>query len=519
MEDKVMELIKENVTVNQVCCSGSVKTQIDEDIIVPDVKPDILKILQLDASACVLSKSVSDGRATVSGRANLKILYIPDCEGESIKSIITAFDFAQNIDNKNIGANMKALVTANVENAEFTLINSRKLRVKVSVNIDYELVEEKNIEIAVDTEESADAEILKERVSLQNCVGLQEGEFTLKDSVEIPSTQTEINEILKADTRITDTEYKCVTGRITVRGAAAVSVLYTDDENKIRFMEAEIPFTEVFDCPDASDSTVCDIDYCISDITFEVQEDSDGDNRIIGIQITVLVQIKAAENAVIDIISDCYEPYMSTQLVKETAELEEIVLRPSAQSTIRETIEPGSGSPTVSGVYDVITKPYITNAELCGGRLLAEGRIETFILYLTETADAPVYSIKRDIPFSYTLDTPQCDEEGLVPELKAEVKHTAYNLNMAGEIELRCILSLSANIVRKRKIDVIEDILTEVPESDEGRGIVIYFVQPGDTLWEIAKRYAVPQDAIISFNNLDEDAAPAVGARLLIPGV
>ena len=518
MEDKAMELIKENVTVNQVCCKGSVRTLLDEDIIVPDVKPDILKILQLDASAYVTDKTVSDGRASVNGRANLKILYIPDSEAESIKSILTSFDFSQNIDNKNISANMKALVTANVENAEFTLINSRKLRVKVTVCLDYEIVEAKNIEIAVDASGADRAEILKETVTLQNCVGLCESDFTLKDTIEIPLSQSAVNEVLKADARITDSEYKCVTGRVTARGAAAVSVLYTDEENAIRFMEAEIPFTEVFDCPDATDDTSCDIDYCISDISFEVQEDGDGDRRIIAVVICVTAQIKAAESAVIDIISDCYEPYMSTELVKETAELEEIVSRPSVQNTIRETIEPDSGSPAVTGVYGAVTRPVITNTEMHGEKLLCEGKIETYILYVTDSPDYPVYSVKRDIPFSCALDA-ESGGADLVPEVKAEVRHTAYNLNMSGGIEIRCILSVSANIVRKRNFDLIDEVLSDTPDDGSKRGIVIYFVQPGDTLWEIAKRYAVPQEDIVSFNNLEDGVVLPIGSRLLIPGM
>ena len=518
MEDKAMELIKENVTVNQVCCKGSVRTLLDEDIIVPDVKPDILKILQLDATACVTGKTVSDGRATVNGRTSLKILYIPDSEAESIKSILTSFDFTENIDNKNISANMKALVTASVENAEFTLINSRKLRVRVTVCLDYEIVEEKNIEIAVDATEADKAEILKETVTLQNCVGLCESDFTLKDTIEIPLSQSAVNEVLKADARITDTEYKCVTGRVTARGAAVVSVLYTDEENTIRFMEAEIPFTEVFDCPDATDDTSCDIDYCVSDISFNVEEDSDGDRRIIAVQIDVTAQIKAAENAVIDIISDCYEPYMTTELIKETAQLEEIVSRPVVQNTIRETIEPDSGSPAVTGIYGAAVKPVVTNTDIHGDKLLCEGKIETYILYVTDSPEYPVYSVKRDIPFSCALDA-EASGDDLMPEIKAEVKHTAYNLNMSGGIEIRCVLSVSANVVRKRDIDLIGDVLSDVTDDGSKRGIVIYFVQPGDTLWEIAKRYAVPQEDIVSFNNLEDAAMLPIGSRLLIPGI
>ena len=209
---------------------------------------------------------------------------------------------------------------------------------------------------------------------------------------------------------------------------------------------------------------------------------------------------------------------MKTQLLKEEVELEEIVSRPSAQNTLREMVEIAGGAPGVSGVYDVITRPYITKTELQRGKLLAEGKIETYILYLSDSAESPVYSMKKEIPFSYVLD---CDsaEEDLIPEIKAEVKHTSYNLNIAGEIELRCILVLNANIIRKRKIELINDVVTTETENDEKRGIVIYFVQKDDNLWEVAKRYAVPRDEILKFNNMSESDKLENGNRLFIPSM
>ena len=219
-----------------------------------------------------------------------------------------------------------------------------------------------------------------------------------------------------------------------------------------------------------------------------------------------------------DMICDCYEPFMKTQLVKEEVELEEIVSRPSSQNTIREMVETASGAPGISGVYDVITRPYITKAQLQRGKLLAEGKIEAYILYLTDSNESPVYSMRKEMPFSYMLDCESTDDD-LIPEIKAEVKHTAYNLNVAGEIELRCILSLNANIIRRRKIELINDVITEQQEQQDKKGIVIYFVQKGDNLWEVSKRYAVPQEEILKFNNMTEDDKLETGSRLFIPGM
>lgn len=513
-----MELVKENVKVNQVSCKGNTQVLVDEDIIVPDVKPDILKVLQIDATSCVTGKEVTNGKTRVNGRVDLKILYIPDSDREKIKSIITSFDYVQNVDSQKINENMKAVVMSNVERAEFSLINSRKLRVKVIVGLDYEVIAEQNVEIAVETSDSDSAELLRENVKLQNCIELSEEEFSVKESLEVPSGQTSINELLKVDVKISDSEYKTVTDKIVVKGAIGVCVLYTDENCEIQFMEMEIPFTEVFDCIDVSDDTICDIDYCVSDVRYEVSEDNDGDRRIVELDISVTAQIKATENVSVDMICDCYEPFMRTQLLKEEIELEEVVSRPHTQNTLREMLETASGAPGVSGVYDVITKPCITKTQLQNGKLLAEGRIEAYILYLTDSNESPVYSMKKEIPFSYLLD---CDseEEDLIPEIRAEVKHTSYNLNVAGEIELRCILALNANIIRRRKIEIINDVVTEQMENSDKRGIVIYFVQNGDNLWEVSKRYAIPRDEVIKFNKMDETDNLEAGSRLFIPGM
>ena len=44
-------------------------------------------------------------------------------------------------------------------------------------------------------------------------------------------------------------------------------------------------------------------------------------------------------------------------------------------------------------------------------------------------------------------------------------------------------------------------------------------VQKGDNLWEIAKRYAVPQSEILRFNNMEKSDKLEIGNRLFIPSI
>ena len=148
-----MELIKENIRVNEAVLYSSTQKMVEGDIIVPDTKPDILKILQVDAVSCITDKEVSDGSVAVKGRVDLKILYIPDSEKRCIKNIITSFEFEEEIANKRIDMEDTAVINSSVERVEFSLINSRKLRIKSVVGSEYEIIKIKPLEIAVDTDE------------------------------------------------------------------------------------------------------------------------------------------------------------------------------------------------------------------------------------------------------------------------------------------------------------------------------------------------------------------------------
>ena len=82
-----LELIKEILKVNQIIGTDSSQAIIDNDIIVPDSKPDIARILILDGEASVGNTDILQDKVSINGVISLKILYISDDSETSIKSI------------------------------------------------------------------------------------------------------------------------------------------------------------------------------------------------------------------------------------------------------------------------------------------------------------------------------------------------------------------------------------------------------------------------------------------------
>ena len=507
-----MELTKNTINICDTVAKGRTQAMTDGDVIVPDTKPDILKLIQVDSDASITDKYIENGRLILCGRVVYKILYVPDRENEKIKSIETSMEFRQAVDVGNTDAERKILSKPAVERVEFNTVNSRKLRLRAIINIDYEVLSMGVAELASDACDDI-LEKKTENISFEDVVNVSEHEFTVKERLEIPSGERSVNELLKTDVKLYDTEYKPVTGKVIVKGIVAVCVLYTDDEGDIKFTESEIPFTEVLDAIEVSENSVCDIDYSVLDVMSCAEPDIDGDLREINLDIDISAAMKATNTVDKEILIDCYMPFTKTVCEKEKVSLCSTIESPSSQNTIRDIVEIPTNAPQVSEVYNVMTNVVVSKTVLERNKIICEGKTEVYILYLTESIENPIHSLKKEIPFSFMIDCKN-DTNGLVCELKSQIKHASYSINSSGEIEIRCLLAIDCMLTKEIKIENITEIMTE--ESDTRQGIIIYFARAGEKIWDIAKMYKVPCHSLEELNETKGERIEA-DRKLIIP--
>ncbi len=510
-----MELIKKNIIINRPVKCGTTEIGVDGDIIVPDIKPDILKLLQVDGKAIVCDTELSEGRLTVSGRIDLNILYVPDREDEKIKCIETSFEFLNHLDKPEIMPDMQVSAEAEISKLDFHALNSRKLRIKTIVGIDYEISEQASIELAT-SPENENSEVLITPIELTSLVDLKHSSFSVRESFELPPGHSSIEEILKADVKICDCDYKIVTGRAALKGSVNLSLLYLDTDCTVRCCDFEAGFTELFDLTDADDDTNCDISFSVKEVSVHPESDSDGDVKIISLDTEIAVRIIATKKVSTDILIDCFLPGNETEIIKKPTELEKSVSSGFYQTTIREIVSPDLNCPTLKGIYNVFATPAIEKIEVLDDKVAVSGNISCCILYIAESEETPVYSIKKSIPFSFSVEA-SGSKHGMACDLDVKIIHTSYNLNPANEAEIRCILTASAMVSEKNTIELIDEVETTPLDSEQKKGIVLYFVQKNDTLWDIAKRYYVSQKDILAVNNLEDSTSFCEGMALLIP--
>ena len=510
-----MELIKNNIKINRTIKQGVIQKGADTDIIVPDILPDISRILQVDGKATIINTELTDGNLTIEGKVNLNILYSPESENEKIQSIDTATDFSMSLDNNEISSGMQSNIFADVEKLDFQILNSRKLRIKTTVAITYEILEQASLGLTSGVEDE-NARVCISPLELTSLIDMKESEFSIREDFELPPGHTAIKTLLKTDAVISDTEQKIVSGRLVVRGSLNLSCLYIDSSGALKSADFEKPFTEIFDVEDADDDTLCETKFTVKDLSCHTEADSDGDMRILMVNAEAKIYIVATKKVNTDILVDVFLPGTPTSMKTRETEIETTVSANSHQSTIREIILPPEGCPPLSGIYNIYTTPIIKKTEILTDKVSVSGYITCCILYLSDSPESPVFSQNKDIPFCLNIETPG-SEPGMECVADISVIHTSYNLNPASESEVRCIINSKVTVSARKQLCIIEEITENHSENLPKKGIVLYFVQKHDTLWSIAKHYSISPDDILSANNLPEDFILHEGKPLLIP--
>ena len=126
--------------------------------------------------------------------------------------------------------------------------------------------------------------------------------------------------------------------------------------------------------------------------------------------------------------------------------------------------------------------------------MTVSGNLLTTLLYMTDDSDAPV-SVHQEAPFRTTFAA-QAGEDALVMLTAGEVDAAPIT---SDRVELRYILRLTADGVQAQPLRLVTDaqeVAAEKPTED----IVLYFTQPGETLWDIARRYRLPVQGVKALN-------------------
>jgi len=516
-----LELIRETYKLGQVIGEDAIQSVVENDIIVPDIKPDISRILVMDGTAFVKNTEASHDKVVVEGAIAYRILYVADEAEQKVRSINTSASFSCELDVPYTRPEMKCIVKCEVEHVDYNLSNSRKINAKTVLKVGGKVMKTTDLEVANDIRGIDNIQVLKEGMKLECFIGDNDLAHTVKESLVVPAGKPSIREILRNDVKISGKDFKVTDGKVVAKGDLIVSTLYLgDDESQnIQYMEHEIPFAQFIDIPGITEDDRCDVMFGLGDWQFEPQEDSDGEYRAMEGVINLNIYASGYSSRQVDVISDAYSPASGIVLEKEPVRLEEAVTHSTSQVVLKETASIPEGSPGISEVFNIISRPGISDYKILDNKLVLDGVVTNSILYLSGSAEQPVSCLEQETLFKQNIDI-RGIKPGMTCDMDLDVDHCTYSMLSSGEIEVRLVIGVATRFYNCYSVPLVvraSEVALEAKRSDVQPSITIYFAQPGDTLWKIAKKYSTTIDEIIKTNNIAADAPVSAGQQVVIP--
>lgn len=503
-----IELIKEEIKTGEVICQKHTQTMAESDIIVPDTKPDIKKVLEVSGSACITQKLIQQDKIFIQGTVKTTVLYVPDGSTVGkIKSLNTSQEFNHTIDCRGAMPDMQLSAEVTSESFDCTLLNSRKVNLRCTIGIGVKVCNPVTLSVSTDIEGSENIALKKEKLRIINGTDTVECQIILREQLEMPSGKPTIGEILRVTAVPVSTELCMMDGKAVAKGQVKICTLYSSDgdDSTVQFAEHTVPFTEILDIDGITEGMEGEIEYFVNDMYCEIRDDADGEPRNLGLELVMCAAVKGSEVSDIEAITDAYSLTGGLDLSTKAYQIEQLLDNSTAEVSHREQAQIPPMLPRPRQICDVSSDVNIDRITSENGQITAYGTVRTGVLYLSDDENTPISEFKHNSEFSQTFTVADAGADTAC-DARAFMEHVSYTLSGDDSLELRFVIGLSVKSLKTGTVIIVDDMSEYVPDDGGNEPcIVIYFVQKGDTLWNIAKRYHTTVENIKELNNLDCD--------------
>lgn len=505
-----MQWIRENMETEQLIAAKPTQTVVEAEVALPGGLREDARVYYADASAVVNGGETTGSRVTADGRVTFHVLY---AQGDlaHVRALEAGADFSQALPVKEEdvqGAAVRFQPRAEVRHVSAKAFNGRLL-LRAILDLTAEAALPRTISFLRDAAEEPQVQKAMQTIQVQRTVGEGEGQCLIREEFELSDVLRVKDTLFATAQAHTEDILGGADGRATVTGTVTIDACHASDMpgRPLVYTRHTMPYEQQINLSGAL-GTAMAAKTRVKDVAVLSQDGENG--RIMRAEIQLATEMTAVEDAEMTALRDVF----TTEGEALEIQSQKVVFR---QGTINETAaESGrtvialpEGSPRVKTALLGFVRPVLAGAARQKDKLAVDGVMDMTVIYLTEDSDIPV-SVQTEEPFHALFSTQALPEDHLT--LSAD--QVEPSVVTGDRVEMKYILRLMADGVRKGEARVIVDAAAvSAPEVESG--VRLYFLQPGETVWDIAKRYRIPLQEISRMNQeLPEN--PAVGTPVMI---
>ena len=556
----MLELVKKNIHMNRFKSNAATQVTLDDDFIVPDTMEDMARIILSSGGIQIESVKNQGERVIIKGKLDFQVLY-RNVEG-GFQTMAGHIPFEEPINVPGLEEKDYLGVIGELDDLTAGMINSRKISAKAIVSLGVRVETLYDAEAAVDVMESganslenswstgdldsnswgassydmenkdgekssyplaADTssdgmEILRRQADVAVIAVRRKDTYRIKEDISLSGSKPSIEQILWSEIRLRGTTTKPLDGRIHVEGEVMIFAIYTGEgENTpVQWLEESIPFAGEVELPEAVEGMVPSISVRLVHKELEAKPDYDGEMRDLELDAVLELDMKLYEEQQIELLGDFYSNDRELDLEFGEVCFDRLLSKNTGKCRVAEKLDLNSSDRILQICHNDGTIK-IDDVEIREDSLQIDGVLEESLLYLTSDDSEPVKADTEMVPFHYEAETPGITPDS-VYQLNTGLEQMTAVMTGSDTVEVKAVISLDILVLQPVKEPVIlgvKESPLDFEKLQELPGITGYIVQPGDCLWDIAKRFHTTRKQVIEANGLSgEQVRP--GERLIL---
>ncbi len=498
-----MELNKHICTQLSEKAKAFTQITLDDDYIVRDNKPDVVHVIYTKGD--VLLEDIKEGNQVVwlTGKLRFSTLYQSDDENRRLESITGEIPFQEKLVMDDAEDMNDISVDVNMEDLSVGIINSRKLAIRAVLNVSAKELVENEVVLCGSVDDS-NLQQKTETIPVLCLVENKKDVIHMQKEMLLPNARSNIGEFVFYQVDFRNEEVLLEDDKIVLQMDAQVWVLYrSESTGDYECYETVVPVSGEIDSERLQGDEIFWAKVIPVEVEVEPRGDYDGENRMIGMDLTMSVSVQIYREEECEILKDAYSLDRELIMEKENVPFSQLLVKNVSKIRLMEQDRIEQNQERIlqiCGSSGTVTVDRIQKRE---NGIQVEGILNVHILYNTTDDTVPFSHTITQIPFEQFIEIDGMNGE-ISYWMDEKIEQLQVNLLDNMEYEVKTVLEIGILVMKQNHISNIDSIIEEALDIEmlqKQPGMIGCVKTDGEDLWDIAKRYHATADSIIEIGN------------------
>ncbi len=457
---------------------------------------DIFKVVKCTAHSYVTSCDIKNAVVYIFGKTEICLTYF----NEDNELLYTDFveDFSENIAIDEVSEYAFAVADICNKYCNYRIINQRRIDIHSSFAVNVNVYDKKSCPCVCKCENSK-LKVSEEKISYVENAAISK--IDIEESFDIPSNSNGINRVVSFETNVTLIDSKTIKDKALIKSNVALSVLYTDNDNKIDKAEFNFEISKIIEITGVDEKSSCIVKIQKGSLYIKAKSSADNTGGKIELYGDLSLSVLVVKQQDKRIVSDGYIIGRKTKNDYTSFDC----------LTDGQYVCNNSNSKLSLDLSASITKIYDLNVAVIGCSVKHNKLcIEFEVRVLAETSEQGMQYITQN-------KTVEVDSEKCSSLCFAFVTSFDYTIVNEKNISVNVMYTYSAYVGRSKKVNVLTEIVC-LNDTVDYPALTLYFAKQNEKLWDIAKQFSSDTELIKKENNITCENLDS-NKVIIIPGL